>query len=330
MFISLVKDTVSPLRERRSADATSAPSPLKLVSVGIFWDVGLFGSASSAGVTAGACGQKKQERLNPSVQHTTIFFFNISLILGSENAKKMHLPDIGKQTVIQMKSKTRNRGRFAPPHFIHSLTDPRRKQLRSRTSVLLAYCNLPAEGDLAIIHQTCLQLLVFSVIVAALGVKSRTSGPVRAAFSLDSKYTNIAVAMLLILCWKYSGFVFKISIINNLTIVKWWAWKHRLTLCPITAIPLTLLGDEADDKTFCNCIKIRSDLNSWDAAKNQQHKPAECELYTTATNTHHFQSSHTSLKRCSGAARLAYKRVFTTQTKCPSASLSAPLIFIRR
>lgn len=238
----------------------------------------------------------------------------------------MHLPDIRKQTVIQIKSKTKkqdSKGRkqdsgFAPPQFINSLTDPRRRQLRSRTSVLLAYCKLPAEGDLA--NKTCLQLLAFCVIVAALGVKSRTPGPVRATFSLDCKYTNIAVAMLLILCWKYSGFIFKIAIINNLTIVKRWAWKHRLTLCPITAIPLTLLGDEADDKTFCNCIKIRSDLNSWNAAKNQQHKPAECELYTTAANTHHFQSSHTSLKQCSGAARLAYKRVFTTQTKCPSAS----------
>lgn len=87
MFISLAKDTESPLRERRSADATSAPSPLKLVSMGIFWDVGLFGSASSAGVTAGACGQKKQERLNPSVQHANVFFFDISLILGSENTE---------------------------------------------------------------------------------------------------------------------------------------------------------------------------------------------------------------------------------------------------
>lgn len=48
-------------------------------------------------------------------------------------------------------------------------------------------------------------------------------------------------------------------------------------------------------------------------SSHKQYKPAQCELYTTKTTTHHFQSSLMSLKRRRGAAELAYKRVFTTQ-----------------
>lgn len=57
---------------------------------------------------------------------------------------------------------------------------------------------------------------------------------------------------------------------------------------------------------------------------------AKSELDTTQTIAHHFQSSLVSLKRRRCAAELAYKRLFTTQTKCPSAiSLKVALIFTR-